>query len=53
MIVTHAGQVIVSSDAGVWQYTTGFRDILINGGFNADSGWTLIGDAGLHRYDGL
>ncbi len=54
VIVTHAGQVIVSSDAGVWQYTTGFRDILIDGSFNADSGWTLVGDAtysGTASYD--
>jgi hypothetical protein len=54
VIVTHAGQVIVSSSSGVWQYTTGFRDILINGSFNANSGWTLIGDAAYTstiRYD--
>jgi len=45
VVVTHAGQVLVSSDVGVWQYRTGFRDVLINGSFNANSGWTLIGDA--------
>ncbi len=44
VVVTHAGQVIVSSGAGLWAYTTGFRDILINGSFTANSGWTLIGD---------
>ncbi|HSD84633.1 MAG TPA: hypothetical protein VLG46_12275, partial [Anaerolineae bacterium] len=45
VIVTRAGQVIVSAETGVWLYNTGFRDILINGSFSADSGWTLIGDA--------
>lgn len=43
--VSHTGEVIVSTGAGVWSYTTGFRDVLINGSFNATSGWTLIGDA--------
>jgi photosystem II stability/assembly factor-like uncharacterized protein len=37
--ISEAGDVIVSSDAGVKQYRTGFRDVLINGDAEADSGW--------------
>jgi photosystem II stability/assembly factor-like uncharacterized protein len=37
--VSHAGDVIVSSSAGVQQYRASFRDVLINGDAEADSGW--------------
>ncbi len=43
--VTRAGQVIVSSDSGVWRYSAGFRDILIEGDFEVGSGWQLISNA--------
>jgi hypothetical protein len=33
--------VYVASSSGVWRYTTPAQDILINGGFEADSGWDL------------
>jgi hypothetical protein len=42
--VSHAGDVIVSSDAGVQLYRTGFRDVLINGEAEALSGWSLSPD---------
>ena len=47
--VNQSGQVIVASSAGVWRYSTGFRDILIDGDFEAGSGWELIGKAGAAR----
>jgi photosystem II stability/assembly factor-like uncharacterized protein len=37
--VSHAGEVIVSSDTGVQQYRSSFRDVLINGDAEAGSGW--------------
>ena len=43
--VTANGDVIATTDAGVWRYHTGFRDRLINGDAEANSGWTLIGAA--------
>jgi photosystem II stability/assembly factor-like uncharacterized protein len=43
--VTHAGEVIVSSSAGVSWYNAGFRDILVEGDFEAGSGWQLTSDA--------
>ncbi len=39
--VSHAGDVIVSSDAGVQLYRTGIRDVLINGEAEATTGWSL------------
>ncbi len=42
--VSHAGEVIVSSGEGVWQYRTGFRDVLVNGEAEATSGWSLSAD---------
>jgi len=47
--VSRSGQVIVASDTGVWQYSTGFRDILIDGDFEAGNGWGLIGKANVVR----
>ncbi len=44
VIVNQAGQVIVTSSAGVLRYSTGFRDILIDGDFAAGSGWTSSTD---------
>ncbi|HTP10204.1 MAG TPA: hypothetical protein VMP08_18250 [Anaerolineae bacterium] len=46
---TRSGQVIVASSTGVWRYTSGFRDILIDGDFEAGNGWELIGNAGVVR----
>jgi hypothetical protein len=43
--VTRAGEVIVSSDSGVWRYNAGFRDSLIEGDFEAGGGWQLISNA--------
>ena len=43
--VSHSGQVIVASGMGVWVYSTGFRDILIDGEGEAGNGWELIGGA--------
>ena len=37
--ISEAGEVIVGTDGGVKQYHTGFRDVLINGDVEADSGW--------------
>jgi hypothetical protein len=47
--VSRAGEVLVTSSAGVWRYSTGFRDILIDGEADAGSGWELIGNAGAAR----
>ena len=47
--VSRSGQVIVASSAGVWRYTTKYRDILIDGEAEAGSGWELIGNAGAVR----
>jgi len=41
LTATRAGQVIVTSSAGVWRYSTVMRDILIDGNFEAGSGWDL------------
>jgi hypothetical protein len=42
--VSNAGEVIVTTSAGVAQYRTGFRDVLINGEIEAPSGWSLSAD---------
>ncbi len=39
--VTRAGQVLVASSTGVWRYSTATRDILVDGNFEAGSGWDL------------
>jgi photosystem II stability/assembly factor-like uncharacterized protein len=39
--VNRQGSVFVSSSQGVWQYTTPAEDILINGRFEANSGWEM------------
>ena len=41
-VVAHGyGCVSVATDAGVWQYTTDWEETLLNGGFEADGGWTF------------
>jgi len=42
--ISQAGEVIVSSSAGVQQYRTAARDVLINGDAEATSGWSLSAD---------
>lgn len=39
--VNQQGTVFVSTSQGVWQYTTPAQDILINGRFEANSGWEM------------
>jgi hypothetical protein len=39
--VDRAGGVIVASSAGVWRYITPAQDMIVNGGFEAASGWTM------------
>jgi photosystem II stability/assembly factor-like uncharacterized protein len=39
LVVEGDGDVYVSSNLGVWRYRTPAQDILINGGFEAPSGW--------------
>lgn len=48
VVVDHQGDVYVASGepfsevgAGVWHYSTPAQDILINGGFEVDSGWEI------------
>jgi photosystem II stability/assembly factor-like uncharacterized protein len=41
LAATRAGHVIVTSSAGVWRYSTVMRDILVDGNFEAGSGWDL------------
>jgi hypothetical protein len=41
MVVDNDGRVLVTSSSGVWQYRTGFRDILSNGDSEAEGGWAL------------
>jgi len=41
LVVDHAGDVYVASNAGVWRYTTPAQDIIVNGGFEANSGWDM------------
>ena len=41
LVVNRAGDVVVASSSGVWRYTSLAQDILINGGFEADSGWDI------------
>jgi hypothetical protein len=45
VVVDQTGRVLVTSSSGVWQYRTGFRDILSNGDFEAEGGWTLTAGA--------
>jgi photosystem II stability/assembly factor-like uncharacterized protein len=42
IVVDSAGDVHVASSAGVWRYTTPARDIIVNGGFEASGGWTML-----------
>jgi hypothetical protein len=44
LAVSLAGDVIVTSSAGMWHYSTGFRDVLIDGDAEAGSGWSLSSD---------
>ncbi|HET7090318.1 MAG TPA: hypothetical protein VFL17_16900 [Anaerolineae bacterium] len=61
LTVTRAGHAIVTSSAGVWRYRTAARDILIDGNFEAGSGWDLATTPGTAAaaasrrvvYDGL
>ena len=41
LLVGQDGDVHVASSAGVWRYSTPAWDIIVNGGFEADSGWDL------------
>jgi photosystem II stability/assembly factor-like uncharacterized protein len=41
LIVDGRGDVYVTSDLGMWRYTTAAHDIIVNGSFEADSGWEL------------
>ncbi len=41
VLVDNQGDVYVGSGVGVWHYSTPVQDILINGGFEANSGWDL------------
>jgi hypothetical protein len=49
----------VASSAGVWRYTTPARDIIVNGGFEAEGGWSMpvtpwpAGYSNRVAYDGL
>ncbi|UCC64062.1 MAG: hypothetical protein JSV36_03100, partial [Anaerolineae bacterium] len=40
-IVDGRGDVYVTSDLWVWRYTTPAQDSIVNGSFEADSGWEL------------
>lgn len=33
------GHVSIATETGIWQYTTEWEDMVVNGGFEADSGW--------------
>ena len=56
--VDRTGDVIVASSAGVWRYATAARDIIVNGDFEAGSGWRMpdtprpAGYSGQVVYDG-
>jgi len=39
--VDDAGRVHVASSVGVWRYTTPARDVIVDGGFEADGGWSM------------
>lgn len=41
LTVEDGGAVTVASAAGVWRYTAAGRELIINGGFEAGSGWGL------------
>ena len=57
--VDRAGGVHVASSAGVWRYTTPARDVIVNGGFEAEGGWAMpvtprpAAYSGRVAYDGL
>ena len=59
LVVDDAGDVHVASNAGVWRYRTPAQDVIVNGGFEAASGWELpttprpAGYADHLAYDGL
>ncbi|MCB9420430.1 MAG: hypothetical protein H6667_11540 [Ardenticatenaceae bacterium] len=40
--VNRQGTVFVSTSRGIWQYDTAALDILINGRFEANSGWEML-----------
>jgi photosystem II stability/assembly factor-like uncharacterized protein len=42
LIVNGRGDVHVASSLGVWRYTTSAWNALVNGNFEADSGWDLL-----------
>ena len=44
LIVTRAGQLIATGTS-VWRYTSGFRNILIDGDAEAGSGWSFSADS--------
>ena len=54
-----AGGAYVASSAGVWRYTTPAWDIIVNGGFEAEGGWSMpqtpwpAGYSDRVAYDGL
>ena len=58
LVVNSQGDMYVATDSGVWHYSTPAQDILVNGGFEADSGWELpqtprpAGYSGHVAYDG-
>lgn len=41
LAVSRSGQVIITSDAGVWTYTSGVYQKLVDGDFEAGNGWGL------------
>ena len=41
LAVSRTGEVIVTSSAGMWHYSTGYRDVLIDGDAEAGSGWSF------------
>jgi hypothetical protein len=41
-VVAHGyGRVSVATDNGIWQYTTDWEETIVNGGFEADGGWSF------------
>ncbi len=39
-VVAHGdGRVSVATEGGVWQYTTDWEEVVVNGGFEANGGW--------------
>ncbi len=43
-VTSNTSEMVNTSSTGVWQYTTGFRDVLIDGDAEAGSGWSLSSD---------